>query len=307
MKIETVGSREPISVREFIEIADRVYDPSVESSVWDLRGPLAALARNTEAILSGVKVALASRMSAKMIVEQPTYFVIYRGENYSLRVTIWLPENRQVNIRKVENGMFAYDYPHNHNFTLLTSTVLGPGYHTRLYRLDELVAGAVIGQRFEAEDLGHFQLVPGSVLLYEAGLDVHSQVPVDEVSVALNFIPTSAEQRGLPQYGFRAVDRSSLEVVGYPLSQAAREVGGARVLAKLEKSGLIDSGILDGIAERHTNRSVQHYVRGLARGTGANGRTLDSDIEAEIRAGITSANYETTAAKVAKQRGRSLI
>ena len=98
--------------------------------------------------------ALVRRLAESLPSEQASYYVLYNCPSYSIRATVWLPENGSSEIGILENAVFAYDYPHNHNFDLLTVNCFGPGYETDLYRIAPLDSSVGSGAMVDAECLG---------------------------------------------------------------------------------------------------------------------------------------------------------
>lgn len=291
MKMEQVHASRIIDVAQFVRLTEDIYDPSIPSTIWDMRQHLVELARNEDMILKSMKSALDRRMLETLTVDQPTYYIIHQSRLFTLRLTVWLPEHHNAQIRKLENGILAYDYPHNHNFDLLTTTCLGEGYSTEIHNVLDLRPGAEIGDIFEADYVGEFQLHPGSVLWYEAGSDVHNQIPVTAITVALNFLPASSRYNSIPQYAFEVLEGSRLRVSGVPLSPRVRELSGIRMLAKLTAARWIDGERIEYVAANHASDDVRSYANRLIALIG-DARTLISDeIAREIETGSLFSNY----------------
>lgn len=292
---------QPIEIQEFAAIADRTYRPENPSSAWAVRDALLALAQNKEAIWHLLAAAVEEWLQQNLPAEQASYYILYRGRTYSIRATIWLPESRVSEMAKLQNGVFAYDYPHNHNFDLVTVGCFGPGYETDIYSIGALDSQTRVGDLVDAEFLGRHRLSPGTVLFYEAFDDVHIQVPVDELSVALNFLPRSPLHRERPQHAFEVVGPNTLRVSGTPLCEEAREIWAMRLLGKLHHAGFGVGGSLQRMASERGSAPAAVFARGVVDGC-TDARRIHDEVVGALRGGA-SANYRRIAGTVRQQRG----
>lgn len=296
-----VAAGRPIALAEFIETADRLWDPNKPESVWELRGPLSALARNREDLFSAMRDLAASVLADPHRSTGPSYFIIHSGDSYSIRMTTWFPEHDNPEIRNMENILFAYDYPHNHNFDLLTTTCFGPGYETDLFEIAPPEWGLMNGETVAARSLGRVHLSPGSVLLYQACSDVHSQVPVAELSVALNFLPYSPKVLSEPQYAFAVLSEEQLAVIGSPQDFGTRELHGARILAKLVASGLALRPEVTNILEGRPASLLSDYLGSLVSLDPA---ALRRRLRDELESGQYATQYGEASARMRRWRTR---
>jgi hypothetical protein len=261
MQIETDAPRETkISLEEFIA-ASRAFDPRDRDSIWEMRAPLAALANNQEWVLSSVRECLMSRLTSPWAREQPSYFVLHTTPTFGLRANIWLPERQRDRGTILENAAFSYDYPHDHNFDILSATSFGPGYDTDIYTYDAVPDAVAPGDVIDVRSLGRRRLGPGTVFLYEACRDVHTQLPVEDITITLNFLPLRREDHAKPQLIFEVIDETKLRVLGVPLSPEGREMSAVRMLTKLASIRGPDSSGLETIGEQHGNPRVADYAR----------------------------------------------
>lgn len=261
MKIEhTPQMPASASVGDVIELARTTYQPEEPSSAWEMRHALLALAQNREVIWQLILESLMRRLATPLPSEQASYYVLFDCPDYSLRATVWMPENGSSEVAVLENGVYAYDYPHNHNFDLLTVNVFGPGYETDLYSIEILDSDTCIGEVVAAEELGRFRLRPGAMLFYEAFTDVHVQIPVEEISVALNFMPRASYYRTRPQHAFEVAGNNGLRVSGSPLCEEARELWAMRLLGKLVHTGVDVTGMLDNVRTKASHCAVGRFA-----------------------------------------------
>ncbi len=261
MRIENVESRvqEMLTLDQFLRVVEDRFDPYDLESTWSVRDALAGLALNQEWIFATIAERLRERIHSPWAREQPSYFVLHVGKNFGLRANIWLPERSGANSTVLENAAFSYDYPHDHNFDILTATCFGPGYETEVYEYEAMPTDASVNDLITVESLGRKLLSPGLIFLYEACKDVHTQLPVKDVTVTLNFLPFRKEDHERPQMIFEHVDATTMRIVGAPLSPEGREMSAVRMLAKLASGNFGDGSGLHLIATGAANPRVAEY------------------------------------------------
>jgi hypothetical protein len=113
-----------------------------------------------------------------------------------------------------------YDY-HDHNFSFITANYAGPGYETDLYCYD---AARITGYPNEPVALsyqGRHTLDEHTVLLYEAGKDVHRQLPPSAPSASINLMLTPPDA-GLTNQLYFDVERGVIR--GYVSSWSHKRV-----------------------------------------------------------------------------------
>ncbi len=255
----------PIAIEEFIEIANELYNPCNPASAWDMRWPLLALAQNRETIFELICKSIEARLNENLQTEQASYYVLYNEEHFSLRATVWMPELDTSELSIIQGSTFAYDFPHNHDFDLITVNCFGPGYETDIYEINPLGRHAKVGDCVDAYYTGRTQLAPGAMLSYEAFKDVHIQVPTEEISMALNFLPRSEMHRGRTQHAFDVLSNNRLRINGILLSEESRELWVARLLAKLSFAGYDVENGLRRIYSDRASSSVGQFVRSILR------------------------------------------
>lgn len=298
MRVENVGFQEPIDIADFSSIVSDIYVQDDPETIWALREPLAALARNQELLLSEMLRCHDERVERSLITEQPTYFIIRDEPGWSLRITIWLPESRTDGIRAIENYAFAYDYPHDHNFDLLTTTLFGEGYETEVFEHLGIPSDVKVGDIVEAVSLGRRQLTPGTVFFYEGCKDVHIQTPVNSITLALNFLPHSPLNRGRAQYAYAIKENDQLEILGSPLSYEQREIGLLRLLAKVASTSRDSEVVLEtfhAMRKGATNERVKLFAERIDDLVNAGSEALHSSLRTKIDEGNLVLKYNEVA------------
>lgn len=145
--------------------------------------------------------------------------ILAEREHFIVRAPIWVPMNEMTDAR-----MFAYDFPHDHDFDLLTIGYVGSGYSTDIYEYD---CRNVSGSDGEVVELGlreTYQLSEGSSLLMRANKDIHTQRPPDELSVSLNILKSSG--RTNKQFSFDIENGSIVKPVSLSIFDAVTYTAG---------------------------------------------------------------------------------
>ncbi len=123
-------------------------------------------------------------------------------DNFYIRANFWPAADDQIT-RAAGMGPFFYFHPHDHNFNFLTVGYHGPGYWSNYY---EYKYGEVNGYPGEHVPSLKFieksQLKQGDVMLYRASVDVHEQLPPEEMSITLNVMEDTPRVRLRDQYSF---------------------------------------------------------------------------------------------------------
>ena len=138
--------------------------------------------------------------------------------SFFLRANIW-PSASEHMMRASGSASFVYGLPHDHNFNFLTLGYLGPGYWSDYYEYDFAEVAGYRGEPVDLRFIERARLEPDKLMLYRAHVDVHAQLPADELSVSLNVMHTTGAQGWLDQYRF---DVEQGTVAGI-LSQGASE------------------------------------------------------------------------------------
>lgn len=174
-------------------------------------------------------------------------FVLARGKNYLVRANAWMPPARSAAVRKWEDDLQSFDFPHDHDFSFLTVGYLGSGYETTIWEYDP---DSVIGHDGEPVDLTYLEttrLDRGKVMFYRASQDVHSQHHPAEFSVSVNLLIDDPEQRRRPQFVFDVEKGTIASIAPTPA------VLGPRVICEL--AGFVGDAttvnLLEDLAEHH--------------------------------------------------------
>lgn len=177
---------------------------------------LARLARNRtflgDMILAELKAGFAgqagnNRHSAQVLI-------LHRSaSNYYLRAAIW-PAASDHLYQHSGAQQFAYDLPHDHNFSFLTVGYWGPGYVSDYYEYDAETVDGAIGEQIPLSFVSRAALTEGKVQFYRAHRDIHRQLPPDAMSISLNIMGEGEQVPWRDQY---IVDLDTQTIVKRPI------------------------------------------------------------------------------------------
>lgn len=94
-------------------------------------------------------------------------FLLYLDpkENYFIRANVWRPLRLAADKKDLEEEVYGYERPHDHNFDFVTVGYYGPGYSTRIYEYDRSQIKGEIGEKIELKFLEETKLPTGKVML----------------------------------------------------------------------------------------------------------------------------------------------
>ncbi len=205
---------DPISLADLVQwLNDESFDPNDEDSFASAAPMLRRLAGNRDFLAELATAELKDRCTRQSLENRYSSQVIMlhrASEKFFIRANFW-PSTRDSIFRTSGPDAFFYHLPHDHNFSFLTVGYLGPGYWSEYYEYDYGQVVGLPGEKVALRFVEKSRLEPGKVLLYRAHLDVHNQLPADDMSVSINIMEASNRLPFLDQYRF---DVRRCEVVG---------------------------------------------------------------------------------------------
>jgi hypothetical protein len=175
-----------------------------------------------------------------------------RGEDFYVRANIWPAIAEMANGRAYQD-QFAYNVAHDHNFSFMTATYLGPGYETELYEYDSGKVEGFIGEPVDLQFVRKVKFSQGAVMLYHASRDVHVQYAPEELTITLNLMVSLPETRNRDQFYF---DLSTRTISGHP-----NELLASVRASFLRLAGYVGNEdtrqLLSDLAERHPDRRAR--------------------------------------------------
>jgi hypothetical protein len=212
------------------------------------------------------------------------------GCDFFMRANIW-PSDSDHMLRASGRDSFAYELPHDHNFDFLTVGYFGPGYWSDYYEFDyeglDGWKGEPAGLRFTERA----RLDPGKLMHYRAHVDVHRQLPPDELSVSLNILHVSRAQAWFDQYRFD----TERNVVGGIVNEGASECL-LRIAAGLGREEALD--LADHFARRHPSDRMRLAAWEALAGVEADAAARDAVWREAERSGSRMVAMEAKARRV---------
>jgi hypothetical protein len=291
---------EAIGLGDLVELLEtQGFDPSDEESIAAFGPALRRLANNRSFLGDLVIEELKHRCSTQAARNHYSSQVILlhgASTKFLLRANFWPAEGDGVMVNSGRDPFF-YGLPHDHNFSFLTVGYLGSGYWSDYYEYDYGGVAGVPGEQAHLRFVERSRLSPGKVLLYRRNVDVHAQLPPDDLSVSLNILALSPASEFLEQYSFDT-DRSTI----------ARVINASALETLVRLAGHIGGGkgaeLIDRFAGHHPSERIR-FAAWRARAD------LASDPEARIAeyeraaaetSGLVSALAEATADRLRRAR-----
>ena len=193
-----------ITLDEFLYRCDSTIDTDNESSL-ELLGPsLSALAKNktfftdflNEKLIKILECSEAARATPRHSEQS---FTLARRKDYYVRIAIWDAPKTRNGSRAIDDTFYSYGFAHNHNFSLLTTGVVGSGYVSENYSIDIPPQLLTPGSKVELRKEDRQNLTQETVLLYRKWQDIHIQHPSPDYSISLNLL---VNDNRIPQYSF---------------------------------------------------------------------------------------------------------
>lgn len=204
-----------VSVEEYVEFIDENVDVLDINSLIENSWALRALANNRSFVLEHYHLELKNVWNGESINENlPQTIIIAQRPNFYVRTNIWLPLEGVGVQTEFQKSLYSYDLAHDHNFNFVTVGYFGPGYETDLFEYDYHRVQGYEGEVVELEEKGRHQLVPGRVMVYRAGKDIHIQRTPEQLSVSLNLMCRARETRYSQQYIFDVNEKKIVRGAG---------------------------------------------------------------------------------------------
>lgn len=248
-----------ISIEEFTERARQV-DLEDEDAILTLAPDLRKLAQNKNLLRDFIQDGLAdvANFQRDNVYSSQSYILSNVTELSFLRFAVWAPLSYGEELD--ENNFYSYDTAHNHDFSLLTAGMLGSGYTTSIYQLEEgQDPVGYVGEDIRLTEAQVVQLSPGRVILYEAGKDIHIQHPAADLSISLNLIVDQTEKHTRQLY----YDVKNQKIAGYVANRRMKRGALLRYASILNDAQCNET--LQEIAKEHPCDSTRLYAfRALA-------------------------------------------
>ncbi|MBV9570033.1 MAG: hypothetical protein JO056_02200 [Alphaproteobacteria bacterium] len=244
----------PIAVEDVIEAMRKAYKGNNGVDAMQcVAEKFQSLAANREFIRDALVAEL------KRIAEErnlgsfaPQSFIIHRAPPFSLRLNLWLPSVGTSRKVEQEARIYSYGRAHDHNFSLLTAGVAGPGYRTRIYEYDCRSIEGRAGEHVEMTFLEDTKLTTGKVMIYRPHHDIHVQIPPVEASMSLNLLIEEKDIVETPQYYF---DLETSALVPMNDNEVGRRVSFLEAVGHFANEDC--AGVLFDVARQNRDPSIR--------------------------------------------------
>ena len=245
-RVIACANKDVLSLGDLVEaLNDEGFDPADEESFAAAGTLLKGLANNRGFLAELALTELKDRCNRQSLENRYSSQVIMlhrASDKYFIRANFW-PSERDSVVKASGVSPFFYHRPHDHNFSFLTVGYLGPGYWSEYYEYDYGQVVGIPGEKVDLRFVEKARLEQGMVMLYRAHLDVHNQLPADEMSVSINIMEASNRLPFLSQYEF---DPKRCEIVGI-LTRSSSEA----LLALAANHGGDGRDLVESFAARH--------------------------------------------------------
>jgi len=251
----------PAEVEDVIDAANKAYKGDSVEAMQTIAGTFQALAANRE-FLRDALLAELNRIAGERRLASfaPQSFIIHRAPPFSLRLNLWLPPVGSARKVEQEARIYSYGRAHDHNFSLLTVGVAGPGYRTRIYEYDCHAIEGYGGEPVEMTFLEDTMLPIGKAMIYRPHRDIHVQMPPDQPSMSLNLLVEEKDIVETPQYFF---DLESSSVVPMNDNEVGRRVSFLEAVGHFADENC--ASLLFDVARQNPNPTIRaaaaHAIR----------------------------------------------
>ncbi len=253
ISFQASGDLSPMEVDEFIAAVRKDYKGNAVEMMQTVAGKLQRLGANREFIRDALLAELRRISSGRNLASfAPQSFTIYRDLPFSLRLNLWLPPAGSARKIAQEARVLSYDRAHDHNFSLLTVGVAGPGYRTRIWEYDSRSIGGYDGEFVEMTLLEDTMLSLGKGMIYRPSRDIHIQIPPDQPSMSLNLLIAEREIVEVPQYFF---DVKTSTLVTMNDNEIGRRVGFLEAVGHFADEAC--ASLLFDVARQSRNPSIR--------------------------------------------------
>lgn len=261
ISFEANDNMPPVEVGELIDAARNAYKGNGVDAMLSVAEKFQGVAANREFIRDAL-IAELKRIGGERNLASfaPQSFIIHRAPPFSLRLNLWLPAVGSSRKVEQEGRIYSYGRAHDHNFSLLTAGVAGPGYRTRVYEYDCGSIEGYGGERVEMTFLEDTMLPTGKAMVYRPHYDIHVQIPPDAPSMSLNLLIEEKDIVETPQYYF---DLETSSVVPMDDNEVGRRVSFLEAVGHFADESC--ASLLFDVARQNRNPAIRaaavHAIR----------------------------------------------
>lgn len=240
-----------VTLDEFIDHMHGSVDLEDMDSVAAAAPMFRGLANDRELVVRQLNRQVKEHFRSDVIPSAQALF-LGDGRNFYVRANIW-PSSADLASGRVNQDQFTYHLAHDHNYNFMTVGYHGPGYTTEIYEYDYDKVEGYVGEKVDLRFVERVHFTKGMVMLYRAGVDVHTQLPPDDLAITLNLMVATPGVRLRDQYFFDLARGTILDHPG--------ELDTSRRISIVRMAGQVGNGdtreLLDDLSRRHPCRRTR--------------------------------------------------
>jgi hypothetical protein len=245
-----------VTLEEFIDHVHTNVDLRDMDSVAAAAPMFRGLANDRELVVRQLNRQVKEHFRSEVIPSVQALF-LGDGRDFYVRANIW-PSSADLASGRVYQDQFTYNMLHDHNYNFMTVSYHGPGYVTEIYEYDHDRVEGYVGEKVDLRFVERVHFTKGMLMLYHASVDVHTQLPPDDLAITLNFMISTPEVRLRDQYFFDTAEGTILEHPG--------ELDTSRRISMVKMAGHVGNGetrqMLDDLAQQHPCRRTRLAASG---------------------------------------------
>ena len=205
-----------VSIDELVDYIDANIEVTDDESLFTSAEMLQGLANNKNALIDIFNSDLLKydNSTGASYSQSSTVMGMGKKQPFIIRANMWPPAGDS-SVRTIEEALFSYELPHDHNFSFLTANYFGPGYVTDIWECsDPASVQGYPGEHVPLTFLERTKLEAGKQMLFRRQRDIHTQHSPEAYSVSLNVLVVSQGDRLSDQFEY---DVENQRIAGFPM------------------------------------------------------------------------------------------
>lgn len=246
-----------ISYDEYVEYLTDHVDFDDQQSIINSSYMMQSLCRNTDWFYSLLNGYLQKQNPYETSDNPyPSNSIVVKNDDprYVLRINIWFPDSTKYS-DEAKKILFAVNFPHDHDFDLLTTGLYGDGYTSDFYLYDSKDAELSLNESVKIVKKQKYKLSSGSTLFMAANKDIHDQTLPQNISASFNLLIRRTSGR---QYLFKINDKEAVVTKVFPRQHKRID---RDLLNLIQLSNGFDSDIIIKSLREHLSEDLSPEVR----------------------------------------------
>ena len=180
-----------ITYEEYLDYLNKEVDFDNKKSIIQSSYMMQALSRNKKWFFELINNYLLKKNYSFYDDAYPSTSFIVKNDDprYTLRINLWFPDSNEYS-KQTKELLFAVDFPHDHNFDLLTTGLYGEGYTSEFYSYNECNDNFPLNHKVKIKKMDTLQLHEGTSIFMDANKDIHTQTLPKTISASFNLLVT---------------------------------------------------------------------------------------------------------------------